>query len=245
MLATATRLGCFLVPLLGATRAMAQTSPPEKPPFVEIEEEKEPTAPLIPNASDKLGGHLLAGASGAFVAPFGHLEDGAAAGRLGNAWGASLDLGFGLSRTVALGAWGQYTAFGSNECIPSAGVTASDDCSASSFAVGPFLRYHLVQGVRFDPWVMLGVGYRRFSVDSGLLSNPTYRDRSGKQSFSGIDFMHLVVGGDFYLFRAFGFGPFLELNAGTLVEHPDSSRDGSVYGTFSAGLRLALDLPGR
>ena len=245
MLATATRLGCFLVPLLGTAEAMAQTAPPEKPPLVEIEEDKEPVAPLIPNASDKLGGHLLAGASGSFTAPFGHLENGAAAGKLGNAFGASLDLGFGLSRTVAVGAWGQYAAFSGGNCIPSASVSANDDCSASSFAVGPFVRYHLVQGVRFDPWVMLGVGYRHFSVDPGLLSDPTYRALSGKQSFSGIDFMHVVVGGDFYLFRAFGFGPFLELNAGTLTERPESGRDTSVYGTFSAGIRLALDLPGR
>lgn len=245
MLATATRLGCFLVPLLWATRAIAQTPPPEKPPFVEIEEDKEPVAPLIPNASDKLGGHLLAGASGGFVAPFGHLEEGAAAGKLGNAFGASLDLGFGLSRTVAAGAWGQYATFAGDNCIPSAGGSANDDCTASSFAVGPYVRYHLVQGVRFDPWIMLGVGYRRFSVDSGLLSNPTYRMRGDKQTFAGIDFVHVVLGGDFFLFRAFGFGPYLELNAGTLTEHPDPGRDGSVYGTFSAGIRLALDLPGR
>jgi hypothetical protein len=244
MLATATRLGCFLVPLLWATRAIAQT-PPEQPALVQIEEDKEPVAPLIPNASDKLGGHLLAGASGGFVAPFGHLEEGAAAGKLGTAIGASLDLGVGLSRTVAVGAWGNYTAFNGDRCIASASVSANDDCSASSFAVGPFLRYHLVQGVRFDPWIMLGVGYRRFSVDTGLLSNPTYRARSNQQTFSGIDFAHVVVGGDFYLFRAFGFGPFVELNAGTLTEHPDADRDGSVYGTFSAGIRLALDLPGR
>lgn len=245
MLATATRLGCLLVPLLAAGHAMAQTPSPEKPPLVEIEEDKEPVTPLIPDAADKLSGHLLAGASGSFVAPFGHLENGAAAGRLGNAFGASLDLGFGLSRTVAVGAWGQYAAFSGDNCLPSVGVSANDDCSASSFAVGPFVRYHLVQGVRFDPWVMLGVGYRRFSIDAGLLSDPTYRGLSGKQGFSGIDFMHVVVGGDFYLFRAFGFGPFLELNAGTLTERPDSGRNGSVYGTFSAGLRLALDLPGR
>jgi len=245
MRATVIRLGFLLVPLLGTAHAMAETPPTQKPPFIEIEEDTEPQPELIPDASDKLSGHLLGGASGSFSAPFGHLEDGAAAVKLGHAVGASLDLGYGLSRTVSAGAWGQYSAYSGGNCIASASVSANDDCGASSFAIGPFLRYHLVQGVRFDPWVQLGIGYRSFSVDAGLLSNPTYRTRSADQKFSGIDFLHVVVGGDFYLFRAFGFGPFLEINAGALTDHPDTDRASSVYGTFSAGLRLALDLPGR
>ncbi len=78
-------------------------------------------------------------------APFGELPDhNNNAANLGAGLGVAGDLGFGLSRSVVIGAWGTFASYGSN---------------GTSFGVGPFVRYHLVQGVRFDPWIFLGAGF--------------------------------------------------------------------------------------
>jgi hypothetical protein len=226
------RLPWFVLPFFASATALAQPeSPPaaSPAPATDAAPDDEPPLPLVPPAHDTLGGHFVVGLGAALEAPFGDLRDGDNAANLGPGLGGALDLGFGLSRSVVLGAWGTFSSYGSD---------------GTGYAVGPFVRYHLVQGVRFDPWLLAGAGYRSLE-----------RDVQGqKQRFAGIELLHLVVGGDYYPLSNFGFGPFLELDVGiygtrpknVTPEQPNGARVApAVHLGFAGGLRLVLDLPGK
>jgi hypothetical protein len=223
----------------GTAEQPAQAEAAEQPPqpaapapkpkgLVEVDVEEEP--PVVPPARDTLGGHFVIGASAAFVAPFAELDSDTASNELiGVGPGFGLDLGFGLSRAVLLGASGQYLSYSSSEACP--------DCSGTSIAAGAFVRYHVVQGVRFDPWISVGIGYRSTSVDLGAGDDANY---------SGLEWLQLRFGGDWYPLSILGFGPFVELDFGTYLSHdraPDASD--SVYMNMLAGGRIVLDFPGK
>jgi hypothetical protein len=176
----------------------------------------------IPNARDTLGGHFVLGASVGAKWQFGSLEqDRKLNNFLGTALSLKLDLGYGISRNVVLGVWGEFDA----HSVPS-------DCrlcdGGKSFAGGPFIRYHLVQGTRFDPWGMFALGVRSTSVDTDL----------GSKDYFGVDIMKLSVGGDWYPTSNLGFGPYVTFDWGTY------GSSGGHTG-LSTGLRLVLDLPGK
>ncbi len=186
--------------------------------------------PLVPPALDTLGGHFsLAGSAGVAV-PFGDLQQGAAQSRaMGAGWGFGAELGYGVSRSVVVGVWGQGLKLG--------GGSSCKDCSTTSFAGGPFVRYHLVQGTRFDPWMSAGLGFRTTRITGGA---------GGDLSYSGLEWLRLRVGGDWYAFSNFGFGPFFELDAGHYFSRPSqASGSASTHLAFTTGLRLIVDLPGK
>jgi hypothetical protein len=141
-------------------------------------------------------------------------------------FGGTADLGIGIGRSLAVGAYGQYVSF--------TDPSSCSGCKLSTFAIGPFIRYHLVQGVRFDPWLELGLGFRSLTAE---IANT-------KDRYSGLDWLHLRVGGDWYAISQLGFGPYVELDLGSFVKRP-SGRDASVYGNFAAGIRIAFDAPGK
>lgn len=178
---------------------------------------------LIPPAKDTLSGHFQLGASGLLAVPFARLDSKTTfGGQAAGGYGFAADLGIGVSRSVVLGGYGQYLKLGEG-----------DDCRAcdpSSLGFGAFVRYHLVQGVRFDPWASLGVGYRMLDT--------------GEADYSGIDWLRFSVGGDWYALSQVGFGPYLELNLGTFTDRP-SGTDAAIYATFAAGLRIAIDVQGK
>lgn len=178
----------------------------------------EPDQPLfeaIPNARDTLGGHFVIGASAGVKWPFGSHSS-----ALGTGYGLNLDLGFGLGRSVVLGAWGEFDAY--------AGASGCSACSGKSFAGGPFLRYHLVQGTRFDPWGSLAVGVRQTSVDNGVST----------AHYFGPELLKLSLGGDWYPTSNIGFGPYVTIDVG-------SYNESTAHAGLGAGLRLIVDLPGK
>jgi len=120
--------------------------------------------------------------------------------------------------------WGNYAAYGE--------TSRCRGCDRAAFAVGPFVRYHPVQGFRFDPWVSLGVGYRRMPG-------------SGQQTdYSGLDWLRLSFGGDWYALSQVAFGPYTQLAFGTFTKR--APHEGTtVYGLFSAGLAVTFDLQGK
>lgn len=192
----------------------------------------EAPTPFIPPASDSLGGHVLLGAGPGLVFPAGSLDterdlrDVAHRGL-----GLGLDAGYGISRSVVVGAWLAYASYGSVTCRFDA--QPATDCSTTSFGVGPLIRYHLVQGTRFDPWASLGFGYRSLSIDG-----------PGAPSYSGWEWLRLSVGGDWYALSQVGFGPYLELDLGSYLNPPQGANAG-VYVTMATGLRLVFDPAGR
>lgn len=214
----------------GPPEAEPDAGPPLGPaPGAEPEEDyEEPELPMTPPATDGLGGHFLLGAAAAYQKPFGKFGSGMRqSSQMGGGLSVTVDAGFGVSRQLVLGAWGQWFRLpDGSEC---------KECVATGFAAGPFVRFHLVQGLRFDPWLSFGAGYRDLRLDDG----------SEELKFKGIDWARLQVGGDWYPAANFGFGPFLELVSGGYFDRPEAAGHLRTYWQWSASMRLVFDVPGK
>lgn len=177
-------------------------------------------------ALDPRSGHVYFAPSAAIGKPLGSLDAGTlATSRLG--WGESFGgaVGVGLSRYVLALADVGVESYGAG--------SACAGCSATGLRAGAFLQYHLAVGSPFDPWVAYGAGFHTLSSS----------DATGASSkWSGIEPLRLRVGGDWYPTRAFGFGPWLALDAGVDGTRPlGSAVAGAVHTTLSIGLRVVLD----
>jgi hypothetical protein len=211
--------------------APTEQAPPRPPPAAlhaelarrppPVERPAEPVAP----ARDTVGGHFVVAVDAGFIVPFGSVASGVPQSRtMGLGLSVGGDLAYGISRTVMLGA---YIDVG----LPSA-EGASSNHSISTIAAGPLIRYHLVQGMAFDPWLSGGIGFRRTT--------------DGPTSFTGIDWMRLALGGDWYPASNFGFGPILELSLGTFfAQSPGALGNASVNASFVLGGRFVFDVPGK
>ncbi|HVY26701.1 MAG TPA: autotransporter outer membrane beta-barrel domain-containing protein [Polyangiaceae bacterium] len=219
--------------------AMAQTAPtataqagldPDAPPqTVHLVDDSEPKTPLVPRAGDLLGSHVLLGGAIGPAWTLGKLgSDVSASHGLGSGLGFRADAGFGLSRTVVLGVWGGYTTY--------ANGSGCNDCAGRALSVGPFLRYQLSQGLRFDPWFTIGGSYRQVSFID---------DTNATNKFKGIEWLRLEMGADYYVLSGFGFGPYAALGLSSYSKRPSSAGDASVSTELAFGLRLLLDVPGR
>lgn len=210
----------------GATPVDAALDP--HPAGVHIIDDAEPKTPLVPRANDLLGRHVLVGAAVGPVWTLGKLASDVAAVRaLSTGVNVHADVGVGLSRSVALGVWGSFASYSDGD--------SCDSCSGKSFAVGPYVRYHLIQGLRFDPWLSAGAGYRQVSYD----------EPGTTSTFSGIEWLRLELGADYYVFSGFGLGPYGSLGLSSYTKRPEGAGDARVNTELSAGLRFLLDLPGR
>src|SRR5687768_12998969 len=79
------------------------------PAGVHVVDDSEPKAPLVPRAHDLLGKHVLVGGSVGPVWSLGKLASDVAAVRaLSTGLSIHADVGIGVSRSVALGAWGSF-----------------------------------------------------------------------------------------------------------------------------------------
>jgi hypothetical protein len=236
--------------------ALAQSGPPvagvepvaPSPAGVHLVDDAEPEPPLVPRAKDLLGGHVLLGASVGPAWSLGKLGSDVAAVRgVGTGLALEADAGFGVSRSVALGVWGNYARYGDGDSCSSlrADDTTASDCSGYSFSVGPFVRYHLSQGLRFDPWLLVGAGFRRLRFNetraSGTASSPVV----SRQTYSGLSWLRLELGADYYLWSGLGFGPYGALSLSSYTKRPQDAGGASVNTELSVGLRLLFDFPGR
>ncbi len=229
-------------PPMPAPATEASPEPPAdaaaaEPPTTDPEGAEPPPAPLVAPGEDLVSKHLNASALAILAVPFGSLEwelpwyDVASPGP-----GAGVELTVGVSRNVSIGAWGDLVVLGSGpECR---------HCSTLTLALGPLVRYHLVQGMRFDPHVTAGIGVRSTTTQSA----PDDLD------YLGLDWLRVTAGGDWYATPNLAFSPFVTLAAGATVRLPDASpvrlapgeeRRSGVYGQALFGLRLTLDAPGR
>jgi hypothetical protein len=203
----------------------------EKRPHIdEPDEDEGPEPPLIVPAPDQLSGHFSLAASALLAFPFGNLEvDRPQTNVMGTGYGFGADAAYGISRFVALGAWGQLLRLGdSDDCR---------DCETQTTAAGVFIRYHLIQGMRFDPWMSAGIGFRQIKISEPGGADTTY---------SGIEWLRLQVGGDWYPFKNIGFGPLMELDMGRYTTRsPSGIGDSANHWMFLMGARVILDIPGK
>jgi len=196
-----------------------------------------PAAPRIPPAEDLISGHGYFSALALLAVPFGSLERGLPWYDVGApGLGAGVDLSIGASRNVSLGVWADLATLGAGpEC---------DGCSTLTLSLGPLVRYHLVQGMRFDPQVAFGIGFRSMAT----------RGAGRDLDYLGLDWLRFSAGGQWYATPNLAFAPFVAVAAGAAVRLPDSSpirltpgedRRSGVYGLTLLGLRLTFDAPGR
>lgn len=201
---------CFAaVTLLAAT---SRAEPPKNLP-----------APTTASAApDARGGRVFVAPAIAWSVPAGSAESGARQGdaaAAGPTYGGSV--GLGLSRRLVLQATGSYSKLGTPDLCPA--------CKATSLAVGLGVEYHLVDGTPFDPWAGFGVAYRSFAVDAGGQTT----------TWSGLDWARLSVGGDYWVARSVGFGPYLEWDLGRYLSRSNGTIDsGSTHSFLAAGARF-------
>lgn len=207
----------------------AGEAPPPLPPKPRGGEEyAEPELPITPPAADSLGGHFVLTPAAAYSIPFGRLgSNWDTHEQIGNGWSVAVEAGLGVSRQVVIGVFGEFDRWAEGDTCA--------QCDATGFAVGPFVRYHLVQGLRFDPWIGFGVGYENLKLDDG----------STQTSLAGLKWARLAVGGDWYPSRNFGVGPYLGLSSGGYFDRPEQAGALRTHWAFHLGLRLTLDIPGK
>ncbi len=206
----------LLLGTLSGTALGAESETPEQAPD------------LVPYKRDAVGGHLQLGVTGTFLAPFGSLSETL---RFGNTAGVGYgfvgDLGVGINRHVLIGAYGEYGVLSDTHGCPR--------CGATTFAAGIRSEYHLVQGLRFDPWASYGMGFRSVAVTAAEQEN----------TYSGFEFMRLAFGANWMATPHFGLGPLLAFNGTRMIQvPPGESPHGSAW-VFTLGLRFLLDFPGR
>lgn len=185
-----------------------------------------------PLAPDWRSGTLLLSVGGTYLAPLGSVAAGIpVSDRLAGGPAIAGSLGFGLSRHTSFQIQGTYGWLSGAEACPS--------CTGNTLSLGLGLTYHLVQGIAFDPWASVGVGYRTMTItvpEVALGAEPV----TGGGRYHGIDFARLSFGGDFYPHPVFGIGPFVEGAFGSYRVRPVESAP-SVYAFVQVGLRLVLD----
>ena len=242
------------------TSQPAATEPPEQPPnspstkaegtagggadgamavpaTMKVEDDREPLPDPIAPATDSVSKHLMLSLSAGYSVPFGKLEDSIPQRDVfGNQGAFGLELAVGVSRQVMVGLWGQgVIADSGDEC---------KTCSGLGFAGGPFVRYHLVQGMRYDPWISYGAGLRHVVIS----------DRDDF-AYDGIDWLRLTLGGDWYASSNIGLSPFLELGSTVFFSRPDDATaigrgqkaddNAALAWQFIVGGRITLDIPGK
>jgi hypothetical protein len=177
-------------------------------------------------AEDLRSGHFVLAVAGVVLAPSAHvLGAGPDVGAPTVGGGLRGMIGVGVSQHVVLRVDGGGGWLG--------GSSLCDQCTAASYDVGIGVDYHLAQGIAFDPWIGIGMGYR---YGHAAIELPAPAGGERVDGSSGIDIVRIALGGDFYPLSLLGFGPFIETDVGVQVDPATKA-----YGVFLAGLRISLD----
>jgi len=219
-------LSRLLIGVAGVFAAVSTQTPAwAAEPAAEDEAESSP----VPFEKNLVGGHVQLAASASYALPFGRLSEDQS--RTDRSRGGGLFAGeaaIGLDRFVFLGAYGEYGLY-----QPAKGCS---DCSATSWGAGLQVAYHVAQGLRIDPWVSYGVGYRQLST-LGSLPDPA--------RYHSLEWMRICLGTDWYVTSGFAVSPIALFGVATTLDAPSRETAGSTDLRFQFGLRLLLDFPGR
>jgi hypothetical protein len=138
-----------------------------------------------------------------------------------------LQIAYPFRRDFAVEAWGSYGTFGA--------AGSCEGCKATSLSAGLSGVYHLVDGIPFDPWFSVGVGFRQTKLTAPAILG------TSAVTYQGIEAMRLAMGSDYYPTRIIGFGPLLELGFGRdLTRSPGTIGGGTLHLTLTAGLRVVF-----
>ena len=182
---------------------------------------------LVGPTDDTISHHVSFSLNASYTNMFGSLDSKTPiSNKLSHGYSLGLTAGYGLSRYVELELDAAGSMFRSAvDCM---------NCSARAYGLNGGIRYNLVQGVRFNPWVRVAVGISTFRLD----------DTIEKRNYLGLQWLNATIGGDWYATRNFGFGPMLSMALTSYFDHPSNSRT-SVAAQWLAGLNVALDTAGK
>ncbi len=218
--------------MTGVALAQGQGQPDLSPPPAE--------GASRPFAPDTRAWHLFIDGYASLTGPTGAFASGIAASSLTafglNAGGA---LGLGVTRTTVVEIRGGYSLY-----APPRGC--SEGCSGRGYDIALGLRYHIAQGIAFDPWIGFGVGVRwtTFELPASIArgaGKPIEGTDKLEQVYRGIDVARITMGGSFFPVPFFGFGLYFEIDAGTNFTRPDPTRGLSPYVLFQLGARISFD----
>lgn len=216
------------VPLSPAAPDEVTTAPGRNltpPELIGGESESEPRLINAAPDVDTLGHHILPYAALAYTWGFGSLDSQMGAEHsLASGPALQLGLDYGLTRSIELGADVLLA-------LPEGGCT---ECSSRLFDANLHISYHLVQGVRFDPWVRLGLG-----LSSLRLSSP-----NDTHSYFGPNWITAAVGGDWYATRNVGIGPLLAFGLTSYTKRPEGT-DMALVERLTLGLQVVFDVNGK
>jgi len=210
-----------LLALLAPLAALAQGGMPALP----APTESDPPAPR-PTAPDTRAGRPTLALQFGLQRLAGSAERGRSHGDTVG-WGQApgLQLAYPFRRDFAAELWGAYGSFG-------AASGCRGGCKGSTLAFGLGAVYHMVDGIPFDPWFSVGIGYRQTTLETPAL---------GRLDYGGLTALRLVMGSDYYPSPVIGFGPYIEFTAGRyLSRSPGPLAAGEGHTTFATGLRVVL-----
>ncbi len=194
-----------------------------------VDQPSEPGSKLVVTGptNDTITRHFIMSIGAGYALAFGRLDSQTSLNNLISG-GVSyfIDVGYGVTRNVELELHSALSLYGSATGCPS--------CEGKSFDEVASLRYHLVQGVKFDPWLRTGLGLSTFHLS----------ERQNSQTYVGLHWFELTVGGDWYFTRNFGIGPVVGLSLSSYLDHPASANT-SVSGTGFLGVNVSFDSPGK
>lgn len=236
------------VALVAPAAFAADPQPGGQPSFAPPEEDNGIERPFAP---DQRTGHFYLSPTFTMVGPVGYAGPNVPFSSLaGLGYSVGGILGIGVSRHATIQIFGERSAFESpGNCRLG--------CYGWSYSLGVGVTYHLAQGLAFDPWGSFGIAYRRSTFYAVA---PSTAMVDGKQctegalcaqGYGGLDVARIAFGGDWYPVPWFGFGPYVEVDAGTNLGRPyvtpamalpPTVTDGpKPYAFFHLGIRVAFD----
>jgi hypothetical protein len=194
-----------------------------------VDQAPEPASKLVVagQADDTISRHFIISIGAGYAPAFGHLDSQTSlSNRVSGGGGYFLDVGYGVTRYVELELHSAFSIYGSATECPS--------CDGKSFDEVASLRYHLVQGVKFDPWLRTGLGVSTFQL----------HELQHSQTYVGLRWFELSIGGDWYFTRNLGVGPLIGLSLSSYLDHPAGAK-ASVSGTGFFGINVSFDSSGK
>lgn len=159
------------------------------------------------------GTGIVLGVRGAYGIPLGKtFGDTQVSTAVGNTVAPQLDLAYFLSRRLSLGVYLQYGfARGAKDI-------ASDETSGRVLRFGFSVDYYFMPEAFVAPWVGVGFGYERTTVDIAALKVhelvPTSR-------YKGFEWGHADFGVDFRLTRFLWVGPYVTATLGQYTDYSE------------------------
>jgi hypothetical protein len=218
------------IPLQPSPSNDLNDAPPNKWALPEpLPEAKEPPTQLLlagPD-TDTLTRHLLTFVAVGYRLSFGYLDsDASGVGTEGSGPELSVGAAYGVSRNIDIGLYGSIAKFWA--------ISACDHCIVSAYDGTVFLGYHLVQGMRFDPWLRVGVG-----ISSLHVSTP-----AAYYQYFGPSWLAAGIGGDWHATRNVAIGPQAVMAFDTFPHRPRQA-SGAIVGQMTLGFRVTFDAKGR